>query len=203
MALGTQNFQAGLRCVALSARCPRASATVHTLRKHGGAKPAPWLSRHWAALLPSSRHIPHPLMIPARGAHRFALPPFDIQVILGGASGPWAPSGSGIRRDAAPQTDAESHSAPLPQSRSAGVPPRAAAPSHDPVTPRAPLGPPLHAGSTPADGVGWPRAGCGPPQQAQDTQDRPLTRSRTPSWAIPGLLQWPPAWHSRGKKAAP
>ena len=203
MELGTQNFQAGLRCVALSARCPRASATVHTLRKHGGAKPAPWLSRHWAALLPSSRHIPHPLMIPARGAHRFALPPFDIQVILGGASGPWAPSGSGIRRDAAPQTDAESHSAPLPQSRSAGVPPRAAAPSHDPVTPSAPLGPPLHAGSTPADGVGWPRAGCGPPQQAQDTQDRPLTRPRTPSLACPAVASHTPHRDQNGGPKQP
>ena len=101
------------------------------------------------------------------------------------------PRGSDFRRDAAPQTDPESHSAPLPQSRSAGVSPWAAASSHAPMPLRTPLGALLHAGSTPADGVGWPRAGCGPSQHAQDTQDRPLTRPRTPSLACPGLLQWP------------
>ena len=112
------------------------------------------------------------------------------------------PRGSGIRRDAAPPTDADSPSAPRPQSRSAGVPPRAAAPSHDPITPRTRLGAPLHADSTPADGVGWPRAGCGPSQHALDTQDRPLTRPRTPSLACPGLLQWPPIRHIATKMAA-
>ena len=102
------------------------------------------------------------------------------------------PRGSGIRRDAAPPTDADSPSAPRPQSRSAGVPPRAAAPSHDPITPRTRLGAPLHADSTPADGVGWPRAGCGPSQHAQDTQDRPLTRPRTPSLACPAVASHTP-----------
>ena len=63
-----------------------------------------------------------------------------------------SPEYSGIRRDAAPQTDPDSPSAPRPQSRSEGVPPRAAASSHDPMPLRTPLGPLLHAGSTPADG---------------------------------------------------
>ena len=112
------------------------------------------------------------------------------------------PRGSGIRRDAAPPTDPESPSAPRPQSRSAGVPPRAASPSHDPVTPRTPPGSPRQPASTPADGVGWPRAGCGPSQHALDTQERPLTRPRTSSLACPGLLQWPPVRHVATKMRA-
>ena len=112
------------------------------------------------------------------------------------------PRGSHFRRVAAHQTDADSQSAPRPQSRSAGVPPWAAASSHDPTALRTPLGALLHAGSTPADGVGWPRAGCGPSQHAQDTQERPLTRPRTSSLACPGLLQWPPIRHIATKMAA-
>ncbi len=100
--------------------------------------------------------------------------------------------GSHFRRDAAPLTDADSQSAPRPQSRSAGVPPWAAASSHDPTALRTPLGALLHAVSTPADGVGWPRAGCGPSQHAQDTQDRPLTRPRTPSLACPAVASHTP-----------
>ena len=52
-----------------------------------------------------------------------------------------------------------------------------------------------------------PPPGClstarGPPQQTQDTQDRQFVRPRTRAWAIPGLLQWPPAWRSRRKSSA-
>ena len=179
----TSTPQAGFRWLARLAGCSCASASVHRVADGSWPRPATGGTRHWAAPLPPSRHIPHPLTTPARCAHRFALPPFDIQVILGGASGPWAPSGSGIRRDAAPQTDAESHSAPLPQSRSAGVPPRAAASSHDPVTPRAPLGPLCTQAARRQMGLGGPGQGAALPSM-------PCT-PRTGHLPGPEPLPWP------------
>ena len=90
-ACGTSTPQAGFRWPARLAGCSCASASVHRVADGSWPRPATGGTRHGAAPLPPSRHIPHPLTTPARGAHRFALPPFDIQVIFGGASGPRAP----------------------------------------------------------------------------------------------------------------
>ena len=120
------------------------------------------------------------------------------------------------RRDAATKTDAAWQSASRPQPRLAEIPSRAAAPSHDPVTPRTPSRASFGSRTEPADGVGCLSTARGPPQQAQYTQDRQLFRPRTPSWAIPGLLQvqlpscrcsYPPAGGlprgTRGEKMRP
>ena len=148
------------------------------------------------------RHIPHPLTTPDDCAHHFALPPFDIQVILGGASGPRAPCRSAVRRDAATQMDGQLQSASHGQCRTAEIPGSTPAASHFPMTPRTPPGSPRQPASQPAGGFVRLSTARGPPQQAQGTQDRQLVRPRTPSWAIPGLLQWPPAWRSRRKSSA-